>query len=539
MSNIDPPASWADVDGINTNERLLGGPEGPLNRAVTGLTARTKQLRDDTTNAAGALAAVTGSSLVGFSSGVAGSTAQTVQAVLRERISVKTFGAVLDGVADDTSAFVAAFAYGAATGAEILVPAGTAKITSGLVVSCHVHHVGEVKYKFTLGSTQDAVTLFASNSIVSRCSFTGTVELDGQGTGRDGLRLRKFEGADLGLIRVTNFPRAGVCVAPEASFDWMENLTARYVKVDGCLNGLRVYIPNLTGVFANLFVWSSFEIRNVSGLAVDVIFDGTTTQGQSCAEWAFGTFEIDTGQTNAGPNADYLLSATRINGAVASVAQSWNIQSLVIENTRASDPKIHTYGFYCNGTTNLWNNLDCLADRFQVSAGLSPIVAQALGRVNYRESGRIDTSGTGNYSAIQRGGTLSDRLVLDNSLSVRAGATTDLIGPTTITGLSRIVTQYGGADSTYAAGEAKNVYQIGVDVGTTTSYEVHRLRILPQNATTANYNEFLVLCGPGATIQVLRTIGTRFSASIAGGYVVITNTELTGFTVRHVRTREV
>lgn len=47
MSNIDPPASWADVDGINTNERLLGGPSGPLNRAVTALTARSKQLRDE------------------------------------------------------------------------------------------------------------------------------------------------------------------------------------------------------------------------------------------------------------------------------------------------------------------------------------------------------------------------------------------------------------------------------------------------------------------------------------------------------------
>lgn len=47
MSNIDPPAGWDDVDGINTNERLLGGSSGPLNRAVTGLAARTKQLRAD------------------------------------------------------------------------------------------------------------------------------------------------------------------------------------------------------------------------------------------------------------------------------------------------------------------------------------------------------------------------------------------------------------------------------------------------------------------------------------------------------------
>lgn len=46
MSIIDPPAGWDDVDGINTNERLLGGPDGPLNRAAVALTARTKQLSE-------------------------------------------------------------------------------------------------------------------------------------------------------------------------------------------------------------------------------------------------------------------------------------------------------------------------------------------------------------------------------------------------------------------------------------------------------------------------------------------------------------
>lgn len=57
MSTIDPPAGWDDVDGIDTNERLLGGPDGALNRAVTGLTARTKQLHEDVATANQAVAA--------------------------------------------------------------------------------------------------------------------------------------------------------------------------------------------------------------------------------------------------------------------------------------------------------------------------------------------------------------------------------------------------------------------------------------------------------------------------------------------------
>lgn len=67
MSNIDPPAGWDDVDGINTNERLLGGPSGPLNRGLVGLAARTKQLRDWREADVADLAAKTGAGLVGFS----------------------------------------------------------------------------------------------------------------------------------------------------------------------------------------------------------------------------------------------------------------------------------------------------------------------------------------------------------------------------------------------------------------------------------------------------------------------------------------
>lgn len=49
-------------------------------------------------------------------------------------VSVKDFGAVGDGVADDTAAFVSALAYMAGPGGTLLVPAGTYKITNGILV---------------------------------------------------------------------------------------------------------------------------------------------------------------------------------------------------------------------------------------------------------------------------------------------------------------------------------------------------------------------------------------------------------------------
>jgi len=53
-----------------------------------------------------------------------GAVATTIQAKLRESVSVKDFGAVGDGVADDTAAFSAAF-LSVATGGRVYIPKGT------------------------------------------------------------------------------------------------------------------------------------------------------------------------------------------------------------------------------------------------------------------------------------------------------------------------------------------------------------------------------------------------------------------------------
>lgn len=69
----------------------------------------------------GALAASGGSALVGFLQSGTGATARTVQAKLRDVVSVKDFGAVGDGAANDTAAFNAA----ATAASTVRVPAGT------------------------------------------------------------------------------------------------------------------------------------------------------------------------------------------------------------------------------------------------------------------------------------------------------------------------------------------------------------------------------------------------------------------------------
>lgn len=87
-----------------------------------------------TGNASGiisSLAASSGSSLIGYTQGGAGAVATTVQAKLRQTVSVKDFGAVGDGTTNDTAAFAAATAYiNANGGGHLIIPEGTYSITT-------------------------------------------------------------------------------------------------------------------------------------------------------------------------------------------------------------------------------------------------------------------------------------------------------------------------------------------------------------------------------------------------------------------------
>jgi len=75
-----------------------------------------------------AFAASSGSSLVGYIQGSTGAVATTVQAKLRQIVSVKDFGAVGDGVANDTSAIQAAInAINSIGGGQVYFPSGTYK----------------------------------------------------------------------------------------------------------------------------------------------------------------------------------------------------------------------------------------------------------------------------------------------------------------------------------------------------------------------------------------------------------------------------
>ena len=120
--------------------------------------------------AASQLASSSGSSLVGYNQGGANAVTRTVQARLRDFVSVKDFGAVGNNVANDTAAITAAIA----TGSSIYFPAGTYKVTADINVSSNTRISGDGIGKTIIAA--DVATngdLFIHPNGVSNVEFSG------------------------------------------------------------------------------------------------------------------------------------------------------------------------------------------------------------------------------------------------------------------------------------------------------------------------------------------------------------------------------
>jgi hypothetical protein len=140
------------------------------------------------------LLAPSGSNSVGYLPAGAGAVATTVQTKLRESVSVKDFGAVGDGVTDDTAAIQAAIDSLTSIGGTVFFPAGNYKISSTLLIRySRIGLIGDGLLASVISNSSASSTAikFAANpdtTVITGNSFINlrlvvTTSLDSNATG--------------------------------------------------------------------------------------------------------------------------------------------------------------------------------------------------------------------------------------------------------------------------------------------------------------------------------------------------------------------
>jgi hypothetical protein len=241
------------------------------------------------------------STSINYTSALTGGVQRTLSSKLSDVVSVKDFGAVGDGVSDDTTAIQAALDAASAALKVVYFPAGQYKITSGLsALSCRGIYMEGNGYGsgdngiYPSGSGYTALTIEGSPKVLA-------ITIGGTGNAVNGIYMKGCFLSNMQDIRVYNLDGFGVRI--DAMFDTVINS----ISVELCGN-----------------------------------LSSTLLDGRSEENYAFGIF--DGGDTS---NMTHILRLQVEQALQRAIYVSPNTLSCLIEN-------IHSERAYADVTATTW-----------------------------------------------------------------------------------------------------------------------------------------------------------------------------------------
>lgn len=254
-------------------------------------------------------------------------TAIPLQDWFAQRVNLKAYGAVGDGIADDTTA-LSAWSADVATGGSGYIPSGDYRTSTPLRFTSPVVIVADPGARISLTAAADYVLeldFTAGGAFWDYGSTLRDLVLDGRGFAVDGLSLKGVISATFDDIRATNVTRAGFHLW------WAQTCQFKNPTVSGSVeaftttptNGLLVDTASCS---ANVFVNPAFEHVSGSGIKgvslVNSVFLNGTSEGNAIG--------LELGET--GPS-----SLTAIGNSVIGMDLEVNSTSDIVLRATASN----------------------------------------------------------------------------------------------------------------------------------------------------------------------------------------------------------
>lgn len=225
----DSPAPTS-ADMASTADSKGAGLVGFLYSAVYAAGTLGKWLQD--------LANSAGASFIGFIQLHAGSVLRSIQDVLRERVSIKDFGAIGDGVTDDTAAIQAAL--DAVAGRVLFAPKGTYLHSSSLTLSVSNATLRGEGGRATVFKRAAGLAADVGGLTVREC---GNIKI--AGIGFDGNKANQSATCSGLSFASASGGVSGVILKDVDAFDWGESTNVEYaagitlygaskVRISGC-----------------------------------------------------------------------------------------------------------------------------------------------------------------------------------------------------------------------------------------------------------------------------------------------------------------